>query len=130
MADETEKPEYPIPDPPKLDLTTPLNQISFTEAISEQGQMGAAWSPKWREKYDWGVRFVLRPILFAAVAWLNIWWDRQVCAMLWQSGREKTGFHLPNSVLVALVTTSMGNFIALVVIIAKHLFPVMKPDTR
>ncbi len=112
---------YPIPDPGTPDLTRPLNQISFGEALSEQGQMSATWSPKWREKYDWAMRFTLRPLLFLMVVMLNIWWDINVSRIVWRTGEGR--LHLDKTVLVALVTTSMANFIALVVIIAKHLFP-------
>lgn len=49
--------------------------------------------------------------------------QKNVLALLWQSGREGTKFHLNDGVLIALVTTSVANFLALVLIIARNLFP-------
>ena len=88
--------------------------------------MAEPWSPKWRGRYDWAMRFALRPLLFLVVVALNIWWDVNVQRMLWQSGRAGSGFHLESSVQVALVTTSMANFLGLIIIIAKNLFPERK----
>jgi hypothetical protein len=43
--------------------------------------------------------------------------------MLWKAGSNNSGFHLDNSVQIALVSTSIANFLALVIVVAKHLFP-------
>jgi hypothetical protein len=64
----------------------------------------------------------LRIVLFIFALGINIWWDKHVLAILWQAGRVGTGFHLGDSVLIALVTTSVANFLALVGIIARDLF--------
>jgi hypothetical protein len=116
-------PQFPIPDPGKPDLDSPINQLSLAGAALEQKQLSGWWSPKWLERYDWAMRYVLRPVIFVVIVWLNIWWDVNVRDILWQAGRTGSGFHLENSVLIALITTSMANFLALVAIVARHLFP-------
>jgi hypothetical protein len=58
---------------------------------------------------------------------INIYWAHQVVSMLWKSGNHNSGFHLDNSVQIALVTTSIANFLALVIVVAKHLFPPKEP---
>ena len=121
-----EPPLFPIPKPEKPDLSRPINQASLSESLSEQDQLAEPWSPKWRGRYDWAMRFALRPLLFLIVVVLNIWWDVNIRDMIWQSGRASTGFHLENSVIIALATTSMANFLGLIIIIAKHLFPERK----
>ena len=103
--------DYPIPEPGKLDLTTPLNQISYTEAVSEQGQMGAPWSPKWREKYDWGMRFALRPVLFLIIVALSWWWSVNVSKLVWASG--KGWVKLDKTVLVVLGLLQWGTLLLL-----------------
>lgn len=73
--------------------------------------------------WDWLLRFTLKILLFAFVIALNLWWDINVRTMLWESGQTGSSFHLHDPVLIALVTTSMANFVALIAIVAKHLFP-------
>jgi len=79
----------------------------------------------WR--WDWRLRFGLKLILFSFVVLINIYWAHQVVSMLWKSGNHNSGFHLDNSVQIALVTTSIANFLALVIVVAKHLFPPKEP---
>ena len=63
-----------------------------------------------------------RTLLFIFVLGINIWWDHHIIAFIRDSGRITSGFHLDNSVLISLVTTSVANFLALVAIIARNLF--------
>jgi hypothetical protein len=72
---------------------------------------------------DWSLRRTLKIILFLFVITINVWWTWTITRMLWHSGVMGSTFHLNDSVLIALVSTSIANFLALVVIIAKHLFP-------
>ncbi len=117
--------ELPIPPPRKPEVNTPLGVASLREAEAEQKQLGNRWSsPKTRETYDWAMTFLLKPVLFAIVVGLSWWWSVNVSKLVWASG--KGWIALDKSVLVALVTTSVGNFITVVVIIAKNLFPYTK----
>lgn len=49
--------------------------------------------------------------------------------MVEKSGAIRSKFHLDDSVLIALVSTSIANFLTLLVILAKHLFPSHSPRT-
>jgi hypothetical protein len=125
--------DFSIPEPEQPDpLGSPIDLESFTRAAKEKKQLSEPWSrsPVWRESYDWAMRFILRPAIFVIIVGLNIWWDFNVRAILWQAGRIGAGFHLDNSVLIALITTSMANFLALVAIVAKHLFPDSRADSK
>jgi len=73
--------------------------------------------------YEKSINLLLKVILFVFVIILNIWWTHRVLQLVWSSADSHARFHLSDSVLIALVTTSLANFIALVVIVAKHLFP-------
>ncbi|MHB8304176.1 MAG: hypothetical protein ACYDC6_15400 [Acidobacteriaceae bacterium] len=87
---------------------------------------GFAKDSRWalrHASWDWLLRFVLKIALFGFVIALNVWWDINVSRMLWESGHIGGPFHLNDPVLIALVTTSMANFVALIAIVAKHLFP-------
>jgi hypothetical protein len=79
------------------------------------------WMKYWR--WDWRLRFGLKLILFLFVVLINIYWAHQVVMLLWKAGSRNSDFHLDNSVQIALVTTSIANFLALVIVVAKHLFP-------
>ncbi|MGB2628044.1 MAG: hypothetical protein WAK20_14755 [Candidatus Acidiferrum sp.] len=79
------------------------------------------WMKYWL--WDWRLRFGLKLILFLFVVVINIYWAHQVTMMLWKAGSSNSGFHLDNSVQIALVSTSIANFLALVIVVAKHLFP-------
>ncbi len=72
---------------------------------------------------DWQLRFWLKILLFVFVLAVNVWWDRHIQLMLWRSGATDSKFHLDNSVLITLASTSIANFLALVIIVARHLFP-------
>jgi hypothetical protein len=115
--------EFDIPDPPIPDSKSVIYEKSLDEAVFEQKQLSSRFSPKAREGYDWTMRFCLKPILFTAVLLGSAWWVWDVSQMVWQSGRSDSGFHLNDAVLIALITTSVANFLALVAIIANNLFP-------
>jgi hypothetical protein len=93
------------------------------EATLEEREMSGRFSPQWREFSDWSMRFLLKLILFVVVLMGSAWWVWDVSQMVWQSGRSGSGFHLNDAVLIALVTTSVANFLVLVTIIANNLFP-------
>lgn len=112
---EPEAPKFEIPEPPKALSVDVL-------AVKEASEFGREWELK-STRWGWYLTAVLKAILFVFVLSLNVYWAHQVIIMLWKSGRSGSGFHLSDSVLIALVTTSIANFIALVVIVAKHLFP-------
>ena len=79
---------------------------------------------------DWKLGFCLKIILFTFVIGINVWWSIEVERMLWHSGVSGSTFHLNDSVLIALVTTSIANFLALVIVVARHLFPSGPLGTR
>ena len=74
-------------------------------------------------KIDETIAKLFRAALFLFILGINWWWDRNVLAILWQTGRDGSHFHLSDKVLIALVTTSVANFLALVLVIVKNLFP-------
>jgi hypothetical protein len=115
--------EFDIPDPPIPDSRSVIYEKSLGEAVFEQRQLSSWLSPKAREGYDWFMCFILKPVLFSFVLGISTWWICDVSGIVWQSGRSGSGFHLNDSVLIALITTSIANFLALVTIIAKNLFP-------
>jgi hypothetical protein len=61
--------------------------------------------------------------LFGFVLGINIWWTSNILKMVWLSGSKGSYFHLDNNVLIALVSTSIANFLALVIVVTKNLFP-------
>ena len=93
-------------------------------ALELQGFSDGTLSPvKDREDhFDWTLDFWLRLSFFLFALLINLWWDYNVRQMIWQSGRDKAGFHLSDGVLIALLTTSIANFIGLLTIIANYLF--------
>jgi hypothetical protein len=120
--------EFDIPDPQEPDRSSPVGEISYKDAEKEQRVFTRFFSASSRDIYDWLLKFILKPALFVFVLAINCWWDWNVRSILWQAGRLGTGFHLSDSVLIALITTSMTNFLALVTIVAKHLYPSTKPE--
>ncbi len=74
------------------------------------------------DHFDWTLDFWLRCLFFFFALLINVWWDYNVRQMIWQSGRTNSGFHLSDGVLIALLTTSIANFIGLLTIIANYLF--------
>jgi hypothetical protein len=105
------------------ELPLPDNPVSLEESVLESKAMSGVLSPQWREFYDWIMGFLLKPTLFIFVLMGSAWWVWDVSQMVWQAGRSNSGFHLSDSVLIALITTSVANFLALVTIIANNLFP-------
>ncbi|MFY9802641.1 MAG: hypothetical protein WA211_18280 [Candidatus Acidiferrales bacterium] len=79
-----------------------------------------------REWMDWFQKHCLKWVMFGFVVGIDIWWTKNVLRMVWISGTARATFHLDNTVLIALVSTSIGNFIALVAIVAKNLFPAQR----
>jgi len=128
MSEETQpgKPKSfsaEIPDP-EIDptLASPGGESSVEAAVKELAAFATGWDKK-RIKIDWRLRTGLKIFLFLFVIVLNVVWAWKVLAMVRASGTEGSHFHLDNSVLIALVTTSIANFVALVAIVARHLFP-------
>jgi len=121
MADDPD--DFEIPEPRIPDLDNPVDRQSLVEAEKEKSIFSGWFSPTFHDHYDWVLRFLLRPALFVFIVGLNAWWDGNVRDMVWQAGRTGSGFHLDNAVLIALITTSMANFLAIVAIDAQHLFP-------
>jgi len=130
MPDQPPNPEnsrqpFDIPEPKieKLQISV-ADGLSFADAVDEvrgfQSRNKAALTRSW---WDWIQAHSLKWILFVFVIGINIWWTKNVLKMVWLSGSKGSGFHLDNSVLIALVTTSVASFLALVVIVAKNLFP-------
>ena len=122
MAGEAQ-PEQPCE--PGFDIPSPLDDerlSSDTLAVEEAEAFDKGWALK-TAKLEWHLKFWLKLLLFIFILGMNVYWAHQVIWMVWKAGLDGGGFHLANSVLIALVTTSIANFIALVVIVAKHLFP-------
>lgn len=82
----------------------------------------------WMQRWKWDEIFArgYRAVLFLFALGINWWWEKSVLEMLWLSGQQGSRFHLSDGVLIALVTTSIANFLALVIIIARNLFPSKK----
>jgi hypothetical protein len=127
MLDAYRAHEANISEVSSLDNPVPLKEATLRdEATLEEREMSGRLSPEWRDVYDWIMRFLLKPILFVVVLMGSAWWVWDVSQMVWQSGRSGSGFHLNDAVLIALVTTSVANFLVLVTIIANNLFPTTK----
>ncbi len=122
-------PEFDIPDPRQPNPNDPIDRISLSNAESEKSVFDSSFSPQFHDHYDWVLRFILRPALFVFIVGVNAWWDWNVKNLIWAAGQVRSGFHLDNAVLIALITTSMANFLAIVAIVARHLFPNYK-DTN
>jgi hypothetical protein len=119
-----------IPEPstdPALN-PSPSDTPSLEKAMSE---LLAFSSDKGWERHtarmDWKLRRYFRIALFWFVLGINIWWTWTITRMLWHSGMVGSTFRLTDSVLIALVSTSIANFLGLVVIVARHLFPSDSP---
>ena len=107
--------KFNVPPPPTEEVAGPL---ATKEVVGFEKDDSEMWRGKWPRNMFHGLRFAL----FIFALGINIWWDNHVLDILWQAGRTGTGFHLSDSVLIALVTTSVANFLALVGIIARDLF--------
>ncbi len=99
---------------------SPAGLLAYEEyrgfALDQQWQMEHA---RWRSWRDISLSYVL----FAFVLGINVWWESYVIHWIHLSGGKGSWFHLNDNVLIALATTSVANFIGLVAIVAKHLFP-------
>jgi hypothetical protein len=116
--------QIPKPKPQEIQQISVDVSSSFVEALQEQESFAAGQKFELKvKKWDWFQKHVLKWILFGFVVWIDIWWTNNVLSMVWRSGTVGSSFHLNDSVLIALVSTSIGNFIALVAIVAKNLFP-------
>ncbi len=109
--------KFEVPGPAKNEPEA-STALAVKEVVAFDTDDSSMWQGKWPRYFFHGGRIAL--IVFALV--INWWWDLNVRALLWQSGRAGSGFHLNDSVLIALVTTSVANFLALVGIIARDLF--------
>ncbi len=115
--------DFIIPPPPSMDAEE-SNLSSLFRAIEEERRNKKGDLEKARRAgMDWGLKFWLKILLFAFVLILNGCWDYQVIRWVWYSGTLGGYFHLSDPVLIALATTSTANFLALIFIVAKHLFP-------
>jgi len=129
MADQPKpnKPQEPfnIPEPRIERLEVSLaDSLSLADAAQEyRGFQSRNKSDLTRSWWDWIQFHVLRYILFGFVLVINIWWTNNILKMVWLSGSSPSYFHLDNAVLITLVSTSIANFLALVIIVAKNLFP-------
>jgi len=118
-------PDFLIPKPPPLDaeVSKDLQSVKLAVDESESNKKGTLEQDANRGTLDWNLRFILKILLFIFVVCLNVWWDTRVADWIWYSGYTSGRFHLSDTVLIALATTSTANFLALILIIAKHLFP-------
>lgn len=115
--------DFSIPPPPPIEEEE-SDFTSLLKAVAEQeGNQSGTLENARRGKLDWNLRFTLKILLFVFVLVLNVWWDSRVADWIWYSGYVGGKFHLSDTVLVALATTSTANFLALILIVAKHLFP-------
>lgn len=111
---------------PPFDIPGPKSELSSNE--TQSAKEAAAFSSGSehdmpRVNWDWRIRVCFRVFLFVFVLGINVYWSHQIVRLLWQSGSAGNNFHLSDSVLIALVSTSIANFLGLVVIVARHLFP-------
>ncbi|SRR5712692_68728 len=124
---ESEKPKQPFKIPEsrieKLEVSL-ADSLSLADATQEvRGFESGRKTDLTRSALDWSQVYLLKWILFGFVVWINIWWTRNILKMVWLSGSKGSDFHLDNNVLIALVSTSIANFLALVIVVAKNLFP-------
>jgi hypothetical protein len=116
------KPPVDIPDP-EVPGTPEPDSLAAKE-VTAFGRR-AEWFLR-SVQYERPLNLILKVSLFIFVIVMNIWWTHRVLQLIWESADSKSDYHLANSVLIALVTTSLANFLALVAIVAKHLFPSSK----
>ncbi len=101
----------------------PLEYGEYTGFALDSWKMRHA---RWRSWRDLSLSYVL----FAFVLIINICWETCVIKWIKLSGTKDAAFHLSDNVLIALATTSVANFIGLVAIVAKHLFPEIKEEQQ
>ena len=114
------EPKIPDTSPP----TPPPGPLEYGEYRNFATGNWRTLHEKWRSLRDLWLSYVL----FAFVLGINIGWECWIVHWIRLSGWTNTGFHLSDGVIVALATTSVANFIGLVAIVAKHLFPEIKQD--
>lgn len=110
------------PDEQHFDIPVPQFPSDDSQAVKENTDFDKEFLLR-SERLDWWLRRRLKIALFVFVLAINVIWSYEVIRMLWSSGLAGTTFRLSDSVLIALVTTSIANFLGLVVIVARHLFP-------
>src|ERR1700693_3602422 len=111
-----------------LEIPEPSNDLVLNPAASSTSlekataELLAFSSDKGWERHtarmDWWLRRRFKIALFCFVILINIIWTWEIIRTLWHSGMAGSTFRLSDSVLIALVTTSIANFIGLVVIVA------------
>lgn len=117
-----EKPDFEIPDANIKPLAVAVgDSLSADEASAFSARKSE--TELRRTHWDWRLRICFKVLLFLFVLGINAWWSYEIKAILWRSGSSGSDFHLSDSVLIALVSTSIANFLGLVVIVARHLFP-------
>ncbi len=127
MADQPKpgKPpeSFQIPELKRIE-TSLAETLSLADAAQEyRGFQSQSKSGLTRSWWDWIQVHLLKWILFGFVLAINLWWTHNILKMVWLSGSNGSFFHLDNNVLIALVSTSIANFLALVIVVAKSLFP-------
>jgi hypothetical protein len=123
--------QIPKPSTEEIKEVPASNVTSQSEALKEQsGFSGGSESVLKQGRMDWSQRYYLKWVIVGFVLMINIAWIANVLLMVWFSGYDTHGFHLDNSVLIVLVSTSVGTFIALVAIVAKSLFPSDPKDSQ
>jgi len=119
-----------IPEP-SGDPALKASDADIPSLIKATSELLAFSSDKGWERHsarmEWWLRRRFKIVLFAFVLGINLWWTWTITRMLWHSGLVGSTFHLNDSVLIALVSTSIANFLGLVVIVARHLFPSDSP---
>jgi hypothetical protein len=128
---QPEQPNEPIkiPEVPTERFAVSVaDSLSFAEATKEVSAFSKSRGEWWLRspQYEWLLNITLKFSLFIFVIAMNTWWTHRVLQLVWESSAMKPNYRLANSVLIALVTTSLANFLALVAIVAKHLFPSSK----
>jgi hypothetical protein len=119
-------PTPPIPKPriEEIAEVSTANAVSQIEALKEQVGFSSGKESELKQKsLDWVQKYLFKWFLFLFVVGISAWWSISVLRIVWKSGTSGSSFHLSDSVLIALVSTSIANFLGLVVIVARHLFP-------
>jgi hypothetical protein len=121
------------PDAPTIQIPKPrieevpevsaVNAISYIEALREQSGFSSGKRSELQQRQDWKQKYYFKWGLFVFILLINVYWMHHVITIVWYSGLRRYGFHLDNSVLITLVSTSVGNYVALVAIVARSLFP-------
>ena len=114
-GEEGQRPaEFKIPPPPSIEQeSSELGSLLRAAKEEEGNKKGTLEKEASHGNLDWSLKFWLKILLFAFVILLNVWWDTRVADWVWYSGYVGGGFHLSDPVLIALVSTSTANFLAL-----------------